>query len=234
MMDGLTAKRKATEDSNPLLTTKKQKKEVGVCPGGLVIVRAPASSQPVLATVSRLPPPSRPHSSSQPLPSSTNAVGHPSKKLKLDASSRAPTGAKQRDVMATTREEPELDEDIRQMENETDDLRRRSRAKESTNQSLQFSPSSSSTQRQHTADTIQPLPQCEIPQIIRNKLMRQGPPLSNHHDKEPTSPHSPRTPQPHKTPRRTSMSMRGKRISTSFENTGVICTSSTHFLVSVL
>ncbi|KAI6039759.1 Mis12-Mtw1 protein family-domain-containing protein [Pisolithus marmoratus] len=218
-MDGLTAKRKATEDSNPLLTTKKQKKEVGPStkrkligeaqPGGLVIVRAPASSQPILATVSRLPPPSRPHSSSQPLPSSTNAVGHPSKKLKLDASSRAPTGAKQRDVMATTREEPELDEDIRQMENETDDLRRRSRAKESTNQSLQFPPSSSSTQRQHTADTIQPLPQCETPQIIRNKLM-------------PTSPHSPRTPQSHQTPRRTSMSMRGKRISTSFENTGVI------------
>ncbi|KAI6033370.1 Mis12-Mtw1 protein family-domain-containing protein [Pisolithus marmoratus] len=230
-MDGLTAKRKATEDSNPLLTTKKQKKEVGPStkrkligeaqPGGLVIVRAPASSQPVFATVSRLPPPSRPHSSSQPLPSSTNAVGHPSKKLKLDASSRAPTGAKQRDVMATTREEPELDEDIRQMENETDDLRRRSRAKESTNQSPQFPSSSSSTHRQHTADTIQPLPQCETPQIVRNKLMRQGPPLSNH-DKEPTSPHSPRTPQPHQTPRRTSMSMRGKRISTSFENTGVI------------
>ncbi|KAI6033365.1 hypothetical protein EDC04DRAFT_2705585 [Pisolithus marmoratus] len=220
MMDGLTAKRKATEDSNPLLTTKKQKKEVGVCvfyffvvslstdartqpstkrkreaqPGGLVIVRAPASSQPILATISRLPPPSRPHSSSQPLPSSTNAVGHPSKKLKLDASSRAPTGAKQRDVMATTREEPELDEDIRQMENETDDLRRQSRPKESTIQSFQFPPSSSSTQRQHTADTIQPLPQCETPQIIRNKLMRQGPPLSNHHDKEPTSPSNTSTP----------------------------------------
>ncbi|KAI6098322.1 Mis12-Mtw1 protein family-domain-containing protein [Pisolithus croceorrhizus] len=230
MMDGLTAKRKATEDSNPLLTTKKQRKEpstkrklIGEAqPGGLVIVRAPASSQPVLATVSRLPPLSHPPSSSQPLPSSTNVVEHSNKKLKLDSSSRAPTGAKQRDVIATTREEPELDEDIRQMENETDDLRRRSRAKESTNQSLQFPHSSSSAQRQHTADTIQPLPECETPQIVRNKLMREGPPLSNHHDSEPSTPHSPRTPQAQQTPRRTSLSMRGKRVSTSFENTGVI------------
>ncbi|KAI6017935.1 Mis12-Mtw1 protein family-domain-containing protein [Pisolithus microcarpus] len=229
-MDGLTAKRKAAEDSNPLLTTKKQRKEpstkrklIGEAqPGGLVIVRAPASSQPVLATVSRLPPPSHPPSSSQPLPSSTNAIQHPNKKLKLDSSSRAPTGAKQRDVIATIREEPELDEDIRQMEHETDDLRRRSRAKESTNESLQFPPSTSSAQRHHTADTIQPLPECETPQIIRNKLMREGPPLSNRHESEQSIPHSPRTPQAQQTPRRTSMSMRGKRISTSFENTGVI------------
>ncbi|KAI5990850.1 Mis12-Mtw1 protein family-domain-containing protein [Pisolithus orientalis] len=238
-MDGLTAKRKAAEDSNPLLSTKKQKKEpstkrklIGEAqPGGLVIVRAPqqrsllppASSQPVLATVSRPLPPLRPPSSSQPLPSSSNALEHPSKKLKLDSSSRAPTGAKQRDVIAAAREEPELDEDIRQMENETDDLRRRSRAKESTNQSLQFPHSSSSVQRQqHTTDTIQPVPQCETPQIKRNKLMRDGPPQSNHHERQPSTPHSPRTPQGQQTPRRTSMSMRGKRISTSFENTGVI------------
>ena len=175
-------------------------------PGGLVIVRAPAqqnlfSSQPLVSTSSR-PPVSLP----QPLASTSQP---PPKKLKVD-SSRAPTGAKQRDVPAApSRDDPEIDEDVRQMEDETDDLRRRSRAKESKNQShsLQFPPSSPSAR--HPPDTLEPLPDCETPQIQRNKLLRVG---------------QPRTPQA-QTPRRTSMSMRGKRISTSFENTGVICTS---------
>jgi len=175
-------------------------------PGGLVIVRAPAqqnlfSSQPLVSTSSRPP-----AFLSQPLASTSQP---PSKKLKAD-SSRAPTGAKQRDVPAAPpREDLEIDEDVRQMEDETDNLRRRSRAKESNNQtqSFQFLPSSPSGR--HPPDTLQPLPDCETPQIQRNKLLRVG---------------QPRTPQA-QTPRRTSMSMRSKRTSTSFENTGVICAS---------
>ncbi|KAF9223801.1 hypothetical protein BS17DRAFT_802306 [Gyrodon lividus] len=230
------AKRKAPDDPNPLLAAaaKRMKKESKLSvskrkhigeeqPGGLIIVRAPvprplspqnhSSSQP-LTTTSR--PSSRPPSShSQPLPSaSTSTVSgpskHPSKKYKADPS-RASTGAKSRDVLATTREEPELDEDVRQMESEIDHLRSRSRAKEAVNPSFQFPPPSTTPSKRHTPDALQPLPESETPQIERNKLMREGQPL-------------PRTTQT-QTPshsRRSSMSMRGKRISTSFENTGVI------------
>ncbi|KAF9232961.1 Mis12-Mtw1 protein family-domain-containing protein [Melanogaster broomeanus] len=218
------AKRKAPDDSNPLVAAavKRMKKEEQ--PGGLIIVRAPpsrplspqnhSSSQPLTITTSRSS--SRPPSShSQPLPStSTSTASGPSKpaskKFKADAS-RAPTSAKSRDVLATMREEPELDEDIRQMESETDHLRSRSRAKEAVNPSFQFPPSSSTPAKRHIPDSLQPLHDSETPQIERNKHMRDGQPL-------------PRTPQTH-TPshsRRSSMSMRGKRISTSFENTGVI------------
>ncbi|KIJ60374.1 hypothetical protein HYDPIDRAFT_117290 [Hydnomerulius pinastri MD-312] len=232
------AKRKAPDDSNPLLAAaaKRLKKEVkpGASkrkhigeeqPGGLIIVRAPAprslspqthfSSQPLTTTTSR--PPSRPPSSlSQPLPSTSTSIvpgpsKPPSKKFKAD-SSRAPTSAKPRDVLATTREEPELDEDIRQMESETDHLRSRSRAKETVNPAFQFPPPSTTPSKRRIPDALQPLPESETPQIERNKLLREGQPV-------PKAPTQTQTPQ-HS--RRSSMSMRGKRISTSFENTGVI------------
>ncbi|KAG6374429.1 Mis12-Mtw1 protein family-domain-containing protein [Boletus reticuloceps] len=232
-------KRKLADDPNSLLAaaTKRMKKEANsgaskrkhigeVQPGGLVIVRAPvqraisplnppsSSSQPLPATTSQ--PPSRPPSShSQPLPSTSNSIAPGpskplSKKFRAD-SSRAPTSAKSREVLATTREEPELDEDIRQMESETDHLRSRSRAKEAAHPSFQLPPTASTPSRRHPPDALQPLPESETPQIERNKLMREGPSI-------------PRTPQTPATShsRRTSMSMRGKRISNSFENTGVI------------
>lgn len=113
------------------------------------------------------------------------------------------------------REEPELDEDIRQMESETVHLRQRSRAKDAIDSSFKFPPSTPKhTSQRYPSDALHPLPDSETPQIERNKLLREGVPLP------------PRTPQ--RTPqhsRRTSMSARGKRISTSFENTGVISTS---------
>ena len=190
-------------------------------PGGLIIVRAPVqrtisplnppTSQPLPTTTSYSA--SRPPSShSQPLPSAAPGPSkHPLKKFKAD-SSRAPTNAKSRDVLATTREEPELDEDVRQMESETDHLRSRSRAKEAAYPSFQLPSTAHTPSKRHPSDAIQPLPESDTPQIERNKLMREGPFV-------------PRTPQT-QTPshsRRSSMSMRGKRISTSFENTGVIC-----------
>ncbi|KAH7884268.1 Mis12-Mtw1 protein family-domain-containing protein [Phlebopus sp. FC_14] len=233
------SKRKTPDESNPLLAAaaKRARKETKLGatkrkhigeeqPGGLIIVRAqpqrPSSSQNMpssqLVTTNTSRPPS---SLSQPLPStSTSALpGHskpPSKKFKAD-SSRAPTSANPRDVIATAREEPEVEEDVRQMESETDRLRSRSRAKDTLNASFQFAPSTpkSSSQR-HMGDELQPLPQSETPQIERNKLMREGSSLPTQRVSQtpPT-----RTPQ-HS--RRSSLSMRGKRISTSFENTGVI------------
>lgn len=224
-------KRKAVDDINPLVQAAKRPKPNGASkrkyigeeqPGGLVIVRAPisrpttpqnnySSSQPS-TTTTRVP--SRPPSSlSQPIPSSSIAgPSKPSaKRFKAD-SSRAPTSAKPRDVLSSTREEPELDEDIRQMESETVHLRQRSRAKDTIDSSFKFPPSTPKhTSQPYSSDALHPLPDSETPQIERNKLLREGVSLP------------PRTPQ--RTPqhsRRTSMSARGKRISTSFENTGVI------------
>ncbi|KAH7928300.1 hypothetical protein BV22DRAFT_1083444 [Leucogyrophana mollusca] len=236
-------------------------------PGGLFIVRARAaspqqsSSQPVVGTSSQpvftnssqpvinttAPPRAHsrpPPSSSQPTPGPSKSKP-PSKKFKAE-SSRAATKAKVHDgIPTTTREDPELDEDVRQMEDETDHLRRRSRAKETVNPEFQFPPSKPPSQR-HTSDAIQrhlhdplqrrpndalqPLAESETPQIERNKLMREGLlPLPRARTPQPPPPplppqtsqheHSRHTPQ-HS--RRSSMSMRGKRISTSFETTGVI------------
>ncbi|KAG2060752.1 hypothetical protein BDR06DRAFT_1048284 [Suillus hirtellus] len=217
-------KRKAVDDTNPLVqAAKRPKVYIGEeQPGGLVIVRAPisrpttpqnnhSSSQPSTTTTQA---PSRlPSSLSQPIPSSSIAGPSkpPAKRFKAD-SLRAPTSAKPRDVPSSTREEPELDEDIRQMESETVHLRQRSRAKDAIDSSFKFPPSTPKhTSQRYPSDALHPLPDSETPQIERNKLLREGASLP------------PRTPQ--RTPshsRRTSMSARGKRISTSFENTGVI------------
>ncbi|KAH7907674.1 Mis12-Mtw1 protein family-domain-containing protein, partial [Hygrophoropsis aurantiaca] len=229
-----TSKRKA-DDSNPLIHAAKRSKKEGKAaapkrkligeeqPGGLVIIRAPRSrptspqpqpsSQPAISTTTRAP--SRPpQSSSQPIPGPSKP---PSKKFKADGSSRAI--AKLRDgTPAAPRDDPELDEDIRQMDSETDNLRQRSRAKDAVNPEFQFPPPPA---QRRPPDALQPLLDTESPQIQRNKLMREGLPLPRA-----------RTPQPqpqilqhqhqHQHSRRSSMSMRGKRISTSFENTGVI------------
>ncbi|KAG0702823.1 Mis12-Mtw1 protein family-domain-containing protein [Suillus ampliporus] len=227
-------KRKAVDDVNPLVQAAKRaknqpngaskRKYIGEeQPGGLVIVRAPlsrpsspqnnySSSQPSITTTRA---PSRPPSShSQPITTSSipGPSKPPAKKFKSD-SSRAPTSAKPREVPSSTREEPELDEDIRQMESETVHLRQRSRAKDAIDPSFKFPPSTPkhSSQR-YPSDALHTLPNSETPQIERNKLLREGVSLP------------PRTPQT-RTPqhsRRTSMSARGKRISTSFETTGVI------------
>lgn len=224
-------KRKAVDDTNPLVQAAKRPKPNGAFkrkyigeeqPGGLVIVRAPisrpttpqnnhSSSQP--STTTTQAPSHLPSSLSQPIPSSSIAGPSkpPAKRFKAD-SSRAPTSAKPRDVPSSTREEPELDEDIRQMESETVHLRQRSRAKDAIDSSFKFPPSTPKhTSQRYPSDALHPLPDSETPQIERNKLLREGVSLP------------PRTPQ--RTPqhsRRTSMSARGKRISTSFENTGVI------------
>ncbi|KAI0819262.1 Mis12-Mtw1 protein family-domain-containing protein [Trametes gibbosa] len=223
-------KRKATDDPNPLAATttgKKVRRENSKAgpsnkrklngeeqPGGLVIVRAPAPANRTLH-IEPVPTESRatsrqPSVQSQPL----HSTKPPSKKLRADGSSRAVGKAKDRDVYAATRADPEVDEDVRQMQSEADTLRRRSQAAEqvagTVSGSFEFparTPRQPSSSRRNI-DTVVPIAEQETPQIEKNKIMRGD---TGH--------------------RRRSSVSRGKRISSSFETTGVI--SHPHTSVSV-
>ncbi|KAI1797063.1 Mis12-Mtw1 protein family-domain-containing protein [Ganoderma leucocontextum] len=227
------SKRKATDDANPLAATagKKLKRETSKAgpsnkrklngeeqPGGLVIVRAPAPTksslhiEPVPAEP-RAPsrqPSAQPQSQPQSQPSRP-----PAKKLRADGSLRAVGKAKDRGVYATTRADPEVDEDVRQMQWETDTLRRKSqaagRAAGSLNSDVQFpprTPRAPGSSSRRDVDTVAPLAQQETPQIEKNKIMRGE---TGH--------------------RRRSSVSRGKRASSSYETTGII--SHPHTSVSV-
>ncbi|OCH85569.1 hypothetical protein OBBRIDRAFT_739709 [Obba rivulosa] len=230
------AKRKGTEESNPLATASKKLKEVRTKqmaymtvngeeqPGGLVIVRAPSARPPSVQPPQHsnyslhpdLPPPratSRPPSAAPPhVPPDPSK--QPSKKFKaadISTSGRTVGKGKDRSLYASTRADPEVDEDVRQMQSETDTLRRKSQAAQNAvgnlNSEIQFPPPKSLPHRQphpppsnhRLHDASHPLPLQETPQIERNKIMREG----NQH-------------------RRRSSLSRGKRISSSYEATGVI------------
>ena len=185
-------------------------------PGGLVIVRAPAPSKHSLH-IEPLPAepraPSRPPST-QPQPSLSKP---PSKKLRADGSSRSVARTKDRDVYTTTRADPEVDEDVRQMQSEADTLRRKSQAAEqaagSLSSDVQFpprTPRAANSSSRRDVDTMAPLTQQETPQIEKNKIMRGE---TGH--------------------RRRSSISRGKRASSSYETTGVICEWHVPLLLSV-
>ncbi|EIW57165.1 uncharacterized protein TRAVEDRAFT_149392 [Trametes versicolor FP-101664 SS1] len=222
-------KRKATEEANPLATTtsKKPKRENSKAgpsskrkingeeqPGGLVIVRAPSQAN---RTLHIEPLPAEPRAASrQPSvqPQASQSTKPAAKKLRADGSSRAVGKSKDRDVYATTRADPEVDEDVRQMQSEADTLRRRSQAAEqvasAASGAFDFparTPRPATTSRRNI-DTVMPVAQQETPQIEKNKLMRGE---TGH--------------------RRRSSVSRGKRISSSYEATGVI--SHPHTSVSV-
>ncbi|PSS32065.1 hypothetical protein PHLCEN_2v2172 [Hermanssonia centrifuga] len=239
------SKRKAAGDKDPLgNAAKKLKRETSTNsgtkrkllgeekPGGLVIVRAPShipSPDPQAnPPQSLLPPRLQPHApSAQPavhLTTNGNSTNPPAKKYRADTepvTSKPATKGKERDDSANT---PEVDEDVRQMQSETNSLRQRSRAAEAAssfgtmNPAFQFPPpptnghtpitqpsSSRSSRPPHSRgrtvrETSEALPLQETPQIQKNKMMRGD------------GGHS----------RRRSSVSRGKRISSSFENTGVI------------
>ncbi|KAI0707056.1 Mis12-Mtw1 protein family-domain-containing protein [Earliella scabrosa] len=222
------SKRKATEEVNPLaaLGAKKVKRELSQAgpsnkrklngeeqPGGLVIVRAPG---PASRSLHIEPVPSESRSASVQPQTLLPPSKPPSKKLRADGSSRAVGKAKEREVYTTNRAEPEVDEDVRQMQSETDTLRRRSQAAAeqaagSLGADVQFPPRTprppnSSSRR--NVDTTEPIAQRETPQIEKNKMMRGE---TGH--------------------RRRSSVSRGKRVSSSYEATGVI--SHPHTSVSV-
>ncbi|KAF4615741.1 hypothetical protein D9613_012463 [Agrocybe pediades] len=211
-------------------------------PGGLLIVRAaesqPPHSQP---TTSHHAEPPR-FASQQPRSNDAGPSKQPSKKFKAgaDASTTRPhAGLK---VKSTSRDgvaypdEEQVENDVRAMEDEADTLRRKSRAHSTipssilntNDSSLQFrtrteprtpnrsSGSSNNKGKEKVIDTIVPLPDEDTPIIDRNKQMRSGAMTAitggsssgNH------------TRPDHR--RRSSVSGRGKRISTSFETTGKI------------
>lgn len=197
-------------------------------PGGLIIVRAssarPAHSQEVPPTRSEPQPPLR-HSSVPP-PSRTASNGdvngslsaHPSKKFRAD-SGTAPGSNKGKDRTGLgSVAEADEDEDVRQMQSETEILRRKSlaaAANSNPDPRFQFpapGASSRSTKppsqpRGRMRETTQPVPSQETPQQERNRLLR-GQTGS----------------------RRKSSLTRGKRVSSTYQSTGVIGASATAFV----
>lgn len=109
------------------------------------------------------------------------------------------------------------------MEDEADHLRRNSRAHTtietsllSTNPALQFS----SHGKMKVTDISTPLPENETPQIKRNKQLRQDMMNAIGNGRAQTREVSGNDTR-HR--RKSSVSSRGKRISSSFEATGVLC-----------
>ncbi|KAI0091077.1 Mis12-Mtw1 protein family-domain-containing protein [Irpex rosettiformis] len=221
-----TSKRKTDDSSNPLLnaskklkTSSNKRKHVGEeQPGGLVIIRAPSTRSPSEDPHGNRHPPRASPFPSNPLPNGTSSKP-PSKKLRSDIPD-IHTNSKERDKppnsrsgLVDTDEDAQQSEDVRRMQSETDTLRRRSRPPETINPAFQFPASSSnsngvskglkapSQQRGRIREMSQPLPLQETPEIRKNKLLR-GESVG-------------------KTRRKSSLS-RGKRISSTFENTGVI------------
>ncbi|KAF7794758.1 hypothetical protein EIP86_005896 [Pleurotus ostreatoroseus] len=200
-----TSKRKAMTEDNPFTNAAKRLKKEDAQHKGQS--QRPSSRQP------SAPPSSR-------TTTNGNSVVPPAKKYRADTE---PTDAhrgkgKEREILVDGRTEPEVEEDVRLMQSETDSLRRQTRVAESTNginTSFQFPAASTngrtntktsralpseSRGRAVTRETSLPIPDQETPQIMRNKLMRGTPGHT----------------------RRKSSLTRGKRISSTYVNTGVI------------
>ena len=171
-------------------------------PGGLIIVRAPSTP----AGPSQRPPSRQPSTQSQPAPDEPSKP--PTKKFRADGTTSAARQLaknKDRQIQPSTRADPEVDEDVRQMQTEADTLRRKSQAAEQSMGTLSIPKTPNRQQAPYSErrirEEMQPVPEQETPQIERNRFMREG--GSNH--------------------RRKSSLTRGKRISSSYEATGVIC-----------
>lgn len=183
-------------------------------PGGLVIVRAPSTRPPsnpppsLSETQAHQRPPSRSASVQPPQqhPPNANAAKPPSKKFRADTTdttAQRTTRGREREPPPGLRSEPEMDEDVRQMQSETNNLRhQKSRvANGAINPAFQFPTEPTTPENDHRIRPVmEPIAASETPQILRNKIMRGE------------APH----------PRRKSSISRGKRASASFENTGVI------------
>lgn len=164
-----------------------------------------------------------PRFSSQPSMSSILPQQPPSKKLRPDSQTR--THQRRPDTAAS---DVEVEKDVRAMDDEADKLRRLSRARTTIDSSLlqgnvRFpeTPGSSRKGKSKAVDTLVPLTEQETPTIERNKQMRAGAmaTIANGRNQEgaetgSTTPHGQR--------RKSSVSGRGKRVSTSFEASGII------------
>jgi kinetochore protein Mis13/DSN1 len=194
-------------------------------PGGLLIVRAPESmphSQNTAHTkrVASQPPPS--------YPSGAGPSKPPSKKFRADSQ---PPPAARSSTLTTLHDDPQLEQDVRAMEDEADHLRRNSRAHTTIdpafNPAFQFPPraESSTTKgkgKSMIVDTTIAIPERETPKIERNKQLREGAmaAIANGRSSRPLEQNGKEQGQGHR--RKSSVSGRGKRISSSFSTTGVI------------
>ncbi|KAF8150159.1 Mis12-Mtw1 protein family-domain-containing protein [Crassisporium funariophilum] len=247
----LTGKRKPDE-SNPLLhaaaakrakkeaklgATAKRKLNTDEGQGGLLIVRAPEfqfSSQPATSTnAEQLPP----RFSSQPTTAASVASSSkpPSKKFRADsqpptarprAMSQTKSGLRTSVAFSTVHEDFEVENDVRAMEDEADHLRRNSRVHTTIDVSLlsanpAFQPEPSRTKRKSKiTDISTPLPDDETSKIERNKQLRSGAMAAIKNGRTTSETNGRNPAQGHR--RKSSVGGRGKRISNSFEATGII------------
>jgi len=215
-------------------------------PNGLLIVRAsesqPSHSQPTRTNHSDIHPP--PFSSQ---PSSSAHVGFsepPSKKFRTDSQplprirdvSRLKSSSRDR---ATEGSDLEVEKDVKAMDDEADRLRRLSRVRSTVDSSLlpsqpslQFPsrsepPGTGRKGKGKAFDVSTPLSEQETSTLERNKRLTADAmaTIANGRRRDtdmimPTATHR----------RRSSVSGRGKRVSSSFEATGIISGYSTHFI----
>ena len=164
-------------------------------------------------TSSQEPASIQPPSRSRSLSVSSQVPGPPPKRFKTLASVPSSSSHKPLSSSQSIRDEREAEEDVRRMESETDQLRRKSRASEDTVgfANPPFPLQASGTKRRTSpgyTDTTQPVNVLETPKQNRNKGLRENGSING---------------------RRSSNGSRGKRVSTSYEASGIICAShSTH------
>lgn len=205
-------------------------------PNGLLIVRAsdsqPSHSEPTHTKHSDVQIPRFPSE-----PSSSTHVGFSQPPIKKFRADNQPL-ARIKEVSQTknvTRDQAaegsdmEVEKDVKAMDDEADRLRRLSRARSTVDPSLLSSqarmhfpsrsepPGTSRKGKSKALDISTPLPSQETPIIERNKQLRSGLIATNRRGHEtdmgtPTETHR----------RRSSVSGRGKRVSSSFEATGII------------
>lgn len=109
----------------------------------------------------------------------------------------------------------EVEKDVRAMDDEADKLRRLSRAR------TIIDPSLLASQDSRTVEITTPLPDQETPTIRRNKQMRSNAMAAISHERNQELPEtSSTTPKSHR--RKSSVNGRGKRVSSSFELSGII------------
>lgn len=169
-------------------------------PGSLVMLRAGSSTD---KTSSQEPPSIQLPSRSRSLSVSSQAQGPPVKRFKSLASVPSSSNHKPLASSQSIRDEKEAEEDVRRMESEADQLRRKSRAAEDTTGFVDppFPLQAASTSRRTTpgyTDTTRTVNIHETPKHNRNKALREV------------------------NGRRSSSGSRGKRVSTSYEATGII------------
>lgn len=170
---------------------------------GLVVVRAASSTD---KTSSQEPPSIQHPSRSRSLSVSSQAPGPPPKRFKSNASALTSSSRNLPNSSQSIRDERDAEEDVRWMESETDQLRRKCRASEDTVgfASPPFPLQAANAKRRKTpgyTDTTQAVHVHETPKQDRNKSLRENGSVNG---------------------RRSSTGSRGKRISMSYETLGII------------